>query len=129
MNQVRDRVAGAVERGRVDDGAGLAVTVVGEVEEELVLDDGPADGDAVLMLDFDRLGEEDGVIGRAALKLVVRVERIPARRAVVLKDVAVKLVAAGLGDGVDDAAGRAAELGRVAYRRGLELADESTGKT
>ena len=93
------------------------------MEEELVLDDGTADGGAKLVLDLDRLQQEQRVVRGESLELVVGVKRVEAGRAVVVEGVAVELVGAGLGDGVDDAAGGLAKLGRIAGDGRLELLD------
>ena len=86
------------------------------MKEELVLEDGTADGCAELVLDFNRLKED-------VVELVERVERVEAGGAVVVKGVAVEAVGAGFGDRIDHATRGLTELGRVGGDGGLELLD------
>ena len=93
-------------------------------KKKSVLDDGAADRAAELLLLVDGLGEQEGrgsVVER--LVLAVGVERVQVGITQVVEDVAMELVRAALGDGVDLAAGGLAELDRVVRGLGLELLD------
>src|SRR6202040_208632 len=101
--------------------------VVGEVEEELVLDDRAAHRNAKLVLSLHRLVEQEGIIGEASVVLVEGIEGVPAWGTVVFEDVAMKPVGSGFGDGIDDTTGSLAQFCGVAADAGLELLDRFKG--
>ena len=115
----RDVVAVAIEHA-----ADAAEAVVGEEVEELVLDDGAADRAAKLVLLMDGLGEQErcGAVVQG-LELVVGVERVERGVTQRVEEIAVDVVGAALGDGVDLAAGGLTELDGVVGGFGLELLD------
>ncbi len=91
--------------------------VVGAEEPEMVLQDVAAEGGAEVEL-VEPLERPEV---RLVLVLVVRLQRVVV---VIDERLAVVVVAAGLRDDVDDAAGRAAVLGLVPARLDVELLDE-----
>ena len=105
-----ERSAGVADR--VD----LAQTFVGEEVEELVLDDGPADAAAELLLLVNRLRVD-------AARFLQRIQRIQRGVAQVIEQVGVHRVGAGFRDRVDHAAGRLAELRAVVARGHLKFLD------
>ena len=122
-------VSGDVVRVGIEHAADLAEAVIGEEEEEPVFDDGAADRAAELLLLVDGLSEQEGrgsrcggpgylLYGSSALSVGV---------AQGVEEVAVDLVGAALGDGVDLAAGGLAELDGVVGGLGLELLDGVDG--
>ena len=112
----------------MEDATDLAEAVVGEEEEEAVLEDGPADGAAELLLLVNRLGEKEGVaVVVEGLELVVGIKGVERWIAEVVEGVAVEVVGAGLRDGVDLSAGGLAELDGVIGGLGLELLDGVDG--
>ncbi len=81
----------------VEDATDLAEAVVGEEEEEPVLDDGAADGAAELLLLVDGLGEEEGVsVVVEGLELVVGIEGVEIRIAEVVEGIAMEVVGTDL---------------------------------
>ncbi len=92
----------------------------GEQEERLVLDHRSADVRAVLVLNEGRPRDAGAVAEE-----VVGVERPVAQEFV---EIAVDLVGTGLGGQVDDASGKAAELGAYIVRHDPEFLDSVGGR-
>ena len=98
-------------------------------EEQLVFLDRPADGEAGNLAHIGRLigiGDErsGGILGREKRK---RIHRAPGVVAIIEVRLPVKGVGAALGNGVDDAAGRAAVLGGVVGGIDLKFLDGGFG--
>ena len=104
-----------VERGAgVTDRVDLAQTLVGEEVEEFVLDDGPADAAAELLLLVNRLGVD-------AARFLQRVQRVQRGVPQVVEQIGVRRVGSGFRDGVDHAAGRLAQFRAVVAGGHLKL--------
>src|SRR6185312_11634659 len=113
----RDRLAVLVrEHAGVDGVLGLAVGLfIGGEEVDAVLDDGAAEGGAVLLALVGRLVVAGLLLGlRLGVELLVAEEAPAAAR---------EVVGAGLGDDGQHAAGGAAVLGLVLLRLDVELLD------